>query len=194
MTVDANPYIVLISGGGRGLGRGYVAHYLLRPNHLVIAANRNPDNDASKSLFDLPRAAGSRLVVVKLDTTVEADHAAAVKQLEQAHGIDHLDLVIANAGGNTAFPFVRDVTQTELQSHIDMNVFGVLFLFQATRHLLQKAKEPKWVTMGSGGGSISAQPPAPSAAYGPSKAAIHWITRRIHFEEEYLTAFVEHPG
>lgn len=33
-----------------------------------------------------------------------------------------------------------------------------------------------------------------NAAYGPSKAAIHWITKRIDGEEEKLTAFVISPG
>lgn len=38
------------------------------------------------------------------------------------------------------------------------------------------------------------QPGAPNSAYGPSKAAAHWFTRRIDAEEEKLTAFVVHPG
>lgn len=38
------------------------------------------------------------------------------------------------------------------------------------------------------------QPPVPNAAYGPSKAAVHWITKRINVEEDALTAFVIHPG
>ncbi|OIW26280.1 NAD(P)-binding protein [Coniochaeta ligniaria NRRL 30616] len=189
----SSPYIVLISGGSRGLGKGLVERYLARPNHLVIAANRNPSATASKSLFDLPKGEGSKLVVVKLDDTVEADAAAAVKDLE-AQGIDHLDLVIANAGQASVFPLVRDLKHADLQSHIDLNVFGVLWLFQATLELLKKSKTPKWVTMGSSAGSIGGQQPVPNAAYGPSKAAVHWLTKRIHAEEEWLTSFVMHPG
>ncbi|KAK6857277.1 NAD(P)-binding protein [Apiospora arundinis] len=33
-----------------------------------------------------------------------------------------------------------------------------------------------------------------SAAYGPSKAAAHWLTKRINTEEDKVTAFVLHPG
>lgn len=189
----SSPYIVLISGGGRGLGRGFVERYLARPNHLVIAANRNPNDAISKSLFNLPKGEGSKLVVVKLDATVEADAAAAVKELT-AQGIDHLDLVIANAGTGFVYPLVRDVKRADIQSHVDLNVYGVLWLYQATLELLKKSENPKWVTMGSTAGSISAQPPVPNAAYGASKAMVHWHTRRIHAEEEWLTSFVLHPG
>lgn len=189
----SSPYIVLISGGSRGLGRGLVERYLARPNHLVIAANRNPDAASSKSLFDLPKGEGSKLVVVKVDATVEADAAAAVKELE-SQGINYLDLVIANAGIGYVYPLVRDVTHADLQNHIDANVFGVLWLFQATLALLKKSEHSKWVTMGSSAGSISGQPPVPNAAYGASKATVHWLTRRVHAEEEWLTSFVMHPG
>lgn len=189
----SSPYIVLISGGSRGLGKGLVERYLARPDHVVIAANRNPSDAASKALFDLPKGKNSRLIVVKLDASAEADAAAAVKDLE-AQGVDHLDLVIANAGLALVYPLVRDVRHDELQAHIDLNVFGVLYLFQATLPLLKKAKAPKWVTMGSSASSITNPPPVPSAAYGPSKVMIHWLTKRIHVEEEWLTSFVLHPG
>ncbi|KAK8876850.1 NAD(P)-binding protein [Apiospora arundinis] len=34
----------------------------------------------------------------------------------------------------------------------------------------------------------------PSAVYGSSKAAAHWLTKRINTEEDKVTAFVLHPG
>lgn len=33
-----------------------------------------------------------------------------------------------------------------------------------------------------------------NAAYGPSKAAVHWLTKRMDGEEEKLAAFVITPG
>lgn len=36
--------------------------------------------------------------------------------------------------------------------------------------------------------------PIPAAAYGASKAAINYITRKIHFENDWLIAFFIHPG
>lgn len=144
---------VLITGPNRGIGKGFVQTYLSRPNHTVIAAVRDPST--SQSLGQLPVASGSRLVIVKIDATVQSDAAAAVKQLvnsEQA--IDHLDVVIANAGYCVKWPAVAELEIDDMLDCLRPNVFGVVWLYQATRTLLNKSNNPKWVTIGSTGGSI----------------------------------------
>lgn len=40
----------------------------------------------------------------------------------------------------------------------------------------------------------SNQLPLPNAAYGPSKAMLHWFTVRINGEDAWLNAFVLNPG
>ncbi|KAH8779993.1 hypothetical protein F5883DRAFT_449343 [Diaporthe sp. PMI_573] len=187
------PTTVLISGANRGLGRGLVERYLARDDHTVVAAVRDPNHPASKELADLPAGQNSRLVVVKIDSTVETDALRAVDGI-QTQGINRLDLVIANAGMARSYPKVLELKVAELQAHLAPNVFGVVWLYQATLPLLRVSDQPKWVTMGSTAGSLGEQPPVPNAAYGPSKAAVHWVTKRINVEEDALTAFVIHPG
>ena len=65
-----SPIFVLISGANRGIGKGLVQQYLEKPNHVVIAANRDPA--ASKPLNDLKTGSGSRLIIVKVNASVEA--------------------------------------------------------------------------------------------------------------------------
>lgn len=155
------PTIVLISGASRGLGKYLLSIYLSRPNHIVIAANRDPSHATSKALADLPIGSGSRLIVVKTEATVESDPAKAVKELI-AQGIDHLDLVIANAGLAKEYPKVSELKIADLLIHLAPNVFGMVWLYQAMLPLLHKATNPKWVTMGSAAGSLEA-----SALYYP---------------------------
>ncbi|KAI0883738.1 NAD(P)-binding protein [Annulohypoxylon maeteangense] len=189
------PKIILISGAARGLGKGLVERYLAQPNHLVIAANRNPGSPASQTLSQLPVAEGSRLVVVKLDATVDTDAADAVKELREKHVIEHLDVVIANAGISSVWPAVKDVRIEDLDAHMRVNVYGVVTLYQATREMLRKAKgEPVFAPMGSSAGFITGQLPITNAAYGPSKAALHWFVVRINAEDEWLNAFALSPG
>jgi NAD(P)-dependent dehydrogenase (short-subunit alcohol dehydrogenase family) len=38
------------------------------------------------------------------------------------------------------------------------------------------------------------QPSLPNAAYGPTKAAVHWLTKRIDAEEDSIAALVIDPG
>ncbi|KAI1452122.1 NAD(P)-binding protein [Annulohypoxylon moriforme] len=189
------PKIVLITGAARGLGKGLVERYLAQPNTVVIAANRDPESSASQALSRLPVAGGSRLIVVKLDAAVDTDAAAAVKELRKKHGIEHLDVVIANAGISFVWPAVADVRIADLERHVRVNVYGVVTLYQATRELLGRAREePVFAPMGSSAGFIADQPPIPNAAYGPSKAALHWFIVRINAENEWLNAFALNPG
>lgn len=83
-----------------------------------------------------------------------------------------------------------------MTKHIAVNVYGPLSLFQATLPLLTESKKPIFTTVGSAIGAIMAmdQRPFPSGAYEPSKAMLHFLTRKIHFENEHLIAFVSDPG
>lgn len=119
--------VVLISGANRGLGKGLLARYLALPNHTVIAANRNPDHPTSKELSKLLTAEGSKLVVVKIDARVWNDAFGAVKTLE-GHGIDHIDIVIANAGVSYTWPSVAEVKEEDLKAHFEANAYGVVSL------------------------------------------------------------------
>lgn len=164
------PTTVLISGANRGIGKGLVERYLARDEHTIIAAVRDPSHPTSKALADLPTGQHSRLVVVKIDSTVETDALKAVEEELSAHGVDHLDLVIANAGVARSFPKVSEVKAAELQAHITPNVFGVVWLYQATLPLLRKSAQPKWVTMGSSAGQLEVSlPDYPSSAGGSSE-------------------------
>jgi len=148
--------VVFITGANRGLGLGLLQKYLAQPNHTVIAGNRNPAHPSSKALADLPKAEGSNLIVVKLDASVDQDAFSAVKELQDSHGIDHFDIVIANAGVSYAWPPVAELKLDDLRGHLAPNVFGFLSLYQATRALLQKSsREPIFVPIGSTAGAIA---------------------------------------
>ncbi|KAI0893979.1 NAD(P)-binding protein [Annulohypoxylon nitens] len=173
---------VLISGANRGLGKGLLKRYAAKENHIVIAANRDPEHPTSQALKDIPTGRGSRIVVVKLDASVESDAAAAVEKLTSTHGIENLDLVIANAGIAQIYPTVAQLKGSDLVTHITTNVLGLIWLFQATAPLLKKSTNPKQMI------------PVPNAAYAPTKTMAHWMTNKIDQEEKWLSAFITTPG
>ncbi|KAH7131770.1 hypothetical protein B0J13DRAFT_508855 [Dactylonectria estremocensis] len=185
--------IVLVTGANRGIGKGLLQQYLSKPNHTVVAAVRDPSHATSKGLADLQKGVGSSLVVVKLDVTVQTDAGEAVKQLE-AQGIDHLDVVIANAGVCYAWPKVSELTVKEIEGHYVPNVYGLIWTYQATLPLLNKSKSGKWITIGSCSAWLENQLDMPNAAYATSKVVAHWLTKAIHREEPTLIAFPVDPG
>ncbi|TDZ46856.1 Norsolorinic acid ketoreductase nor1 [Colletotrichum trifolii] len=194
---------ILITGANRGIGRGLAETYLSRPSTTVIAAVRDPSHDTSRSLANLPKADGSKLVLVKLDSAVETDAADAVTKLKEDHGITSLDTVIANAGIAIGGDTVRNTTAANVREHVAVNTLGPVLLFQATADLLQAGETgaPKFVAVSSFIGSVggidviaSLGFPSSTSPYGGSKAALNWFVRRLHFEEPWLTSFVLHPG
>ncbi|KAH8668820.1 hypothetical protein BX600DRAFT_435337 [Xylariales sp. PMI_506] len=190
-----SPTIVLITGASRGLGKELLKRYLALPNHVVIAANRNPADPNSQALSDLLVGEGSRLIVVKIDVLSEQDPFTAMDELKKLHDIHHLDVVIANAGISDVNPPVADLKLADLQAHIATNLYGVVNVYHATRPMLQKStKEPMFVPMGSQAASLGQQPPIPNAAYGPSKVAVNWVTVRINAEDSWLNAFILTPA
>ena len=170
--------------------------YIVRPNHIVIAAVRDPNSPSSKSLFNLPKGAASSVIVVKIESASETDADSAVKELTSKYGIDALNIVIANAGISKVFPTVDKANIDDIQEHWNVNVIGVVRLFQAVFPLLNKANEPKFIPLGTTAASMADMQKRnfPNVAYGTSKAALNYVTLKIHFENPNLIAFPLSPG
>ena len=180
-----------------GIGLGLSTHYLAQPDTTVIASVRDPDTPSSEALVSLPKGPGSKLVVVQIDSTSTTDANAVASTLVADHQISQLDCVIANASvQNLVFDRLDGVDPAQLQQHISANTIGTLTLFQAMLPLLRKSTRPKFVLLGSPMGSIGAmhERPVPMSAYGVSKAAAHYLVRKMHFENEDLIAFAIDPG
>ncbi|KAK7934993.1 hypothetical protein PG985_000488, partial [Apiospora marii] len=143
-------------------------------HHVVIAASRGPDSATSRALHDLSQGEDSRLVLVKLDSAVEADATAAVQLLAAGAGRDLRRW--------TRWWRMR-VKAANLQRHFTANVLGFVWLYQAVLPLLRRSLIAKW------------KPTSPSnGVYGPSKAMVYWYTKRMNAAEETITAFVVDPG
>ncbi|MCJ1281902.1 hypothetical protein MMC26_001225 [Xylographa opegraphella] len=188
--------IYFITGANRGLGRGLLELFLSRPNSIVIAGVRDPSNDTSKSLSSITVGEGSKLVVVKVDSLSETDAKSAVEVLKSEHGIDHLDIVVANSGIAKYFGPALETPISELRDHINVNTIGTLVLFQATWPLLQFSQKPKFILISTAIASMGYMEQVPMAitAYGASKAAANFIVLKIHNEHPQLTVFPLHPG
>ena len=188
--------VYLITGANRGLGRGIAEAVLVRPNTTVIAAVRDPSAPSAQSLQSLRTTPSSKVIVVKVDSRSPTDAAAAVQKLEDQGIITYVDVVIANAGISNDFSTVHEVPIPVLQEHVEVNGYGPIYLFQAVYPLLKKSRKPIFVGVGSPLGSIGGMElrPYPNAAYGPSKAILHWTVRKIHFESKDMISFVVDPG
>ncbi|KAK7215623.1 hypothetical protein V2G26_003626 [Clonostachys chloroleuca] len=129
--------IVLITGANRGIGRQMAASLLLRPATTVIATVRDPAHELSKSLADFPAGDGSKIIVSIFDAKKGPD--ALLAALADA-GIQHLNLVISNAGNSDAFRSVLETDPSALRDDFEVNAVGPFRLFQGCWPLLSKAE------------------------------------------------------
>lgn len=192
-TKMAPPTVVLITGTTRGIGKGILEEYLAKPDHIVISGNRDPSNAASQALLKLPTVQGTKHILVKIDCDVPTDPATAVGDLA-AQGIDHVDIIIANAGIALLWTKVSEVKTEDIQTHINTNVYGFLHLVQAFLPLLKKSSKPVLCTVGSCAAWLTDMIPMKNAAYAPTKLMLHWYTKAIHIEEPEICAFPIDPG
>lgn len=190
----------LVTGANRGLGKGFTTTLLLRPNTTVIAAVRNVAKSTAV-LEKIPKAQGSKLIVVKLDSSVESDPKDAVKELHSKYAITSIDVIIANAGiGHSGAP-VAEIPVSVVREHFEINTIGPILLFQSFKPLLQASKSgnPKFLALTTALGSLTLQEsfahlPLQFTPYSISKVALNLVVKKINIDEPWLTAYATHPG
>ncbi|OBW63559.1 MAG: Uncharacterized protein AUREO_063750 [Aureobasidium pullulans] len=113
------------------------------------------------------------------------------------HGYNHVDVVIANSGISDYYGTAAETPLEALRTHFEVNTIGPLALFQAFLPLLLQSAHPRFVAMTSGAASLrdmEHMPLMPVTAYGASKAALNYIVRKIHFENQGVCSWVLSPG
>ncbi|OTA57982.1 NAD(P)-binding protein [Hypoxylon sp. EC38] len=182
----ANPTVILITGVSKGIGLRIAEICLDRPNHVVIGSIRDDTTQAVAELKKRAPAEGSKLLLVHIESTSPEDPKKAAAVVEAA-GIDHVDIIIANAGASP-FPVlpIETIPNADLVWAFQANAAGPLGLFQAFRHLLQKSKSPKWASITS---TVSFTRPSL-----PADWLIELVRALAYSQQEWLTVIDIHPG
>jgi NAD(P)-dependent dehydrogenase (short-subunit alcohol dehydrogenase family) len=193
MSTEAKNTIYVVTGANRGVGLGLVKTLLTRPSTTVIATVRN-DTAAKNLQGELSNVAASKdstFEVVQLDFS----SSLPPEQIRNAivSKVDHVDILICNAAVSPPMTLAAQTPAEDLRTAFEVNTIGPLTVFQGLWPLLQKSAAPKLINMTSSVGCITFQE-VPGGAYGPSKAALNWITRALHIQNESLVAVALHPG
>lgn len=162
---------VLVTGANRGLGLGFVQHYLERGCN-VIAAARNP---ADCTEFEsLAQAHDERFSTLKLDVGNPDSITAAAAEL----GDIHLDLLINNAGTSTDEPFGQ-WTADNFAAAFAVNATGPALVAQALIPCLGQGGKLVNLSSGLASNGLYINPETGLDAYSASKSALNMITRRL---------------
>ncbi len=162
--MDLHGTLAVVTGGGRGIGRGIVESFLEHGAQVAIVQRRQLDED----LRDHPRVIG-----VEADLGDQSAVAPAID--EAAHRLGGIDVVVNNAGVMTE-QGVADIAADEWSRLLAVNLTAPLFATQAARPHLLRRGGGSIVNIGSIEG-LAANPE--HAAYCATKAGVHGMTRAL---------------
>ena len=170
--------IALVTGANQGVGF-QVAKELVAAGVSVYVGSR----DLARGEVAAAEI-GQGATALQIDVTDLASIAAAARRVQDEHG--RLDLLVSNAGisntrGGTQTPeemaassMASTASLDEVRAIWDVNVFGVLAVYQAMLPLLRESSDARIVNVSSGVGSLgsTADPAFPyRVMYGPGYAA-----------------------
>ncbi|RGP80717.1 hypothetical protein FLONG3_1192 [Fusarium longipes] len=183
--------VYVVTGANRGIGLGLAKSLLARANTTVFATVRNDQSQSSleSALEDAVKGDGSSLSIVQLDFST----ALSPEHIRAAFDVDRVDVLINNAAFSPRSYPVLEIPINDLRSSFEINTIGPLTVAQGLWPYLQRSSAPKIVNVSSSVGCITFQEVV-AGAYGPSKAALNWLTRALHMQNEGLVAFALHPG
>jgi 3-oxoacyl-[acyl-carrier protein] reductase len=161
--------IALVTGGGRGIGRG-IALELAREG-ADVAVNYRRDAEAAAATLAEIRALGREAMAVQADVSdVDAVQVAVAAVIDR---FGRLDVTIANSGVASRFVTVRDLDVSEWRRVMSTDLDGAFFTARAVvPHLT--ATRGTLIFISSVGADLAAPGGAP---YHCAKAGVNTLTR-----------------
>ena len=156
----------MVTGAGRGLGRGY-SLALAQAGAHVVCVDVNAD-DLEQTVAEV-QDAGGEASSRTLSVTDVAGFRRFTQDVAADHG--HLDILVNNAG--TEIPKdAADVTEADFDTIIGVNLRGTYFCAQSAAAVMVKQGSGKIINIGSWA-ARSALPAPPCTAAPRGSAAVH---------------------
>lgn len=174
--LDFHGRVVVVTGGGRGIGRAVTEAFLSAGADVVVCGRTGLTGD------DLPAGTDAGGVVrtagfVAADVRDPDQAASVVEAAVGRHG--RLDVLVNNAGGS---PYVDAATASPrfLASVVNLNLLAPLYCAQAANAVMQGQEDGGSIVNVA---SVSGMRPSPgTAAYGAAKAGLLNLTGTLAVE------------
>ncbi len=188
---DIKGKVALVTGGSRGIGEMIARGYVANGAKTYISSRKAEASDATAERLS---AIGSCISLPADLSTLDGVH-SLVERLESLE--NGLDILVNNAGATWGMP-IEEFPEAGWDKVMDINVKGPFFLTRALLPLLEsRAKQgspARVINVGSVDGINVNR--LPTFSYGPSKAAVHHLTRVLaaHLAERQITVNAIAPG
>jgi 2-deoxy-D-gluconate 3-dehydrogenase len=168
--------VVLVTGGSRGIGEMIAAGFLANGATVYISSRKADVCAATAARLAEEHGGTCVSIPADLSTLDGVDALAGALRTRE----DRLDVLVNNAGASWGAP-VDDFPENGWDKVMDTNVKGVFFLTQRLLPLLEAAATPEGPARVINIGSVDGirTPVFETVSYGPSKAAVHALTRQL---------------
>ena len=188
---DISGKVALVTGGSRGIGEMIAEGFVANGVKTYISSRKVEACDATAARL----AEQGDCISIPADLSTTEGIAALVSEIRARE--QQLDILVNNAGATWGTP-IEEFPESAWDKVMDINVKSPFFLTQALLPLLEKSatgEDPARIVMiGSVDGLNVSQ--LPTFSYGPSKAAVHHLTRVLasHLAERKITVNAIAPG
>jgi NAD(P)-dependent dehydrogenase (short-subunit alcohol dehydrogenase family) len=163
--------IAIVTGAATGIGEA-TASAFTDAGYAVFVVDI--DDDRGRAIAE--QNSGSKFV--HCDLTSESSVANAVTTISE--DVDHVDVLVNNAGGFGEAKGIEDTSLQEWRELIDSNLTSVFLISRAVLPLLRRAEEGRIVNLGSLAGQTAGWQTAPP--YVAAKGGVHALTRALATE------------
>ncbi|MFO7776237.1 MAG: SDR family oxidoreductase [Candidatus Hydrogenedentota bacterium] len=165
--------VVMITGAGRGIGRGLAEAFAKEGAHIVAVARSIPQiNETAEAV----RAMGRRAVALPCDVTDSDAIKGVVETAEKDLG--PIDILINNAG-YAHFQSVAELPKEEWRRTLDVNLTGPFLCIQAVLPGMMERQRGRIINISSMAG---VKPYPEQSAYCASKHGLNGLTKVLAME------------
>ncbi len=166
--------VALVTGGSRGIGEMIAAGFLANGAKVYISSRKAEVCDATAER--LAKEYGGECISIPADLSNLEGISTLANELSSKE--KSLDILVNNAGASWGEP-IEDYSELGWDKVMDTNVKGIFFLTQQLLPLLRQSRTADNTSRVINIGSIDGIKTGTFDAfsYGPSKAAVHHLTR-----------------
>jgi len=165
--------VALVTGASKGIGRD-LAKALANAGASVAVAAR--DLDALERLASEIRSDGGEALAVELDVRDVAQIGEVFERVRTHFG--SLDVLVNNAGLGANHP-AEDITESDWDEMMDVNLRGLFFACQAAGRIMLAQGSGRIINMSSQAGVVGIRE---HAVYSASKGGVNLLTKVLALE------------
>lgn len=174
MFTDLADKVVIITGGGRGLGRSIADGFSMQGATVILVGRSFEQlNNAVSEI----REAGGKAAAFPADIADEDSVSALCKSVHETFG--RIDVLVNNAGINPWYKSAEKTTLQEWRQIIDVNLTGVFLTCKHVGQIMLDAGQGSIINITSVAGRVGL---AKTTAYCAAKGGVEMLTRQLALE------------